>query len=46
MTVDPLVLMTDVEAATEQLLRTAESLDEGVGGQTVAAARLDAWATC
>jgi maleylpyruvate isomerase len=28
-TVDPLVLMTDVEAATEQLLRTAESLDEG-----------------
>ena len=29
MTVDPLVLMTDVEAATEQLLRTAESLDPG-----------------
>jgi maleylpyruvate isomerase len=28
-TVDPLVLMTDVEAATEQLLRTAESLDAG-----------------
>ena len=29
MTVDPLVLMTDVETATEQLLRTAESLDPG-----------------
>jgi maleylpyruvate isomerase len=28
-TVDPLVLMTDVEAATEQLLRTAQSLDPG-----------------
>jgi maleylpyruvate isomerase len=28
-TVDPLVLMTDVEVATEQLLRTAESLDPG-----------------
>jgi maleylpyruvate isomerase len=28
-TVDPLVLMTDVETATEQLLRTAESLDPG-----------------
>lgn len=27
MTVDPLVLMTDVEAATERLLRTAEDLD-------------------
>ena len=28
MTVDPLVLMTDVEQATEGLLRTAESLDD------------------
>jgi maleylpyruvate isomerase len=29
MTVDPLVLMTDVEKATEALLRTAERLDDG-----------------
>ncbi|MEV6300867.1 maleylpyruvate isomerase family mycothiol-dependent enzyme [Actinoplanes sp. NPDC051861] len=29
MTIDPLVLMTDVEAATEALLRTAEGLDDG-----------------
>jgi maleylpyruvate isomerase len=29
MTVDPLVLMTDVEQATEALLRTAEALDDG-----------------
>ncbi len=28
MTVDPLVLMTDVEQATERLIRTAESLDD------------------
>ncbi|MEU4421615.1 maleylpyruvate isomerase family mycothiol-dependent enzyme [Actinoplanes sp. NPDC024001] len=28
MTIDPLVLMTDVEAATEALLRTAEGLDD------------------
>ena len=28
MTIDPLVLMTDVEEATERLLRTAESLDD------------------
>lgn len=40
MTVDPLVLMTDVEAATEQLLRTAESLDEGSVGK---ASRLPGW---
>jgi maleylpyruvate isomerase len=29
MTVDPLVLMTDVEQATEALLRSAEALDDG-----------------
>src|SRR6266511_2471447 len=29
MTVDPLVLMTDVDQATEALLRTAEALDDG-----------------
>ena len=29
MTVDPLVLMTDVDQATERLLRTAEALDDG-----------------
>jgi len=28
-TVDPLVLMTDVDQATERLLRTAEALDDG-----------------
>ena len=30
MTIDPLVLMTDVDRATERLLRTAEALDGGV----------------
>ena len=40
MTVDPLVLMTDVEAATEQLLRTAASLDEG---SVVKPSRLPGW---
>ena len=29
MTMDPLVLMTDVDAATERLLRTADALDPG-----------------
>ncbi|MFI7543281.1 maleylpyruvate isomerase family mycothiol-dependent enzyme [Actinoplanes sp. NPDC049599] len=29
MTVDPLVLMTDVDQATERLIRTAEALDDG-----------------
>jgi maleylpyruvate isomerase len=29
MTVDPLALMTDVDQATERLIRTAEALDEG-----------------
>ncbi len=29
MTVDPLVLMTDVDEATERLIRTAEALDDG-----------------
>ncbi|KUL24826.1 maleylpyruvate isomerase family mycothiol-dependent enzyme [Actinoplanes awajinensis] len=32
MTIDPLVLMTDVEQATETLLRTAEGLDDSVIG--------------
>lgn len=40
MTVDPLVLITDVEAATEQLLRTAGSLDEG---SVVKPSRLPGW---
>ena len=29
MTVDPLVLMTDVDQATERLIRTAEAMDDG-----------------
>ncbi|GIE85010.1 maleylpyruvate isomerase family mycothiol-dependent enzyme [Actinoplanes regularis] len=33
MTIDPLVLMTDVEQATEALLRTAEGLDDSVIGE-------------
>lgn len=33
MTIDPLVLMTDVEQATENLLRAAESLDDSVIGE-------------
>ncbi|WP_328467281.1 maleylpyruvate isomerase family mycothiol-dependent enzyme [Actinoplanes sp. NBC_00393] len=33
MTIDPLVLMTDVEAATEALLRTAEGLDDAAVGE-------------
>ncbi|GIF12005.1 maleylpyruvate isomerase family mycothiol-dependent enzyme [Actinoplanes teichomyceticus] len=33
MTIDPLVLMTDVEQATEALLRTAEQLDDTVVGE-------------
>ncbi|MFC7528868.1 maleylpyruvate isomerase family mycothiol-dependent enzyme [Actinoplanes sp. GCM10030250] len=33
MTIDPLVLMTDVEQATEALLRTAEGLDDSAVGE-------------
>src|SRR3954454_12113758 len=33
MTFDPLVLMTDVDRATERLLRTAESLEQGTIAQ-------------
>jgi maleylpyruvate isomerase len=39
-TVDPLVLMTDVETATGQLLRTAESLDDGAVAKP---SRLPGW---
>ncbi|MGA5300603.1 maleylpyruvate isomerase family mycothiol-dependent enzyme [Nucisporomicrobium flavum] len=40
MTIDPLVLMTDVDQATERLIRTAEGLEPGA---TSAPSRLPGW---